>query len=107
MDGLTLFAMLRESSETIVAARPEISSGVALAHSASDQLDLEAVGVFQVGGVMVGPASEWVLVREHQLPAVELGFVGEFIGLVSAASMEGQVVEPRPAAVMTAGRACR
>jgi hypothetical protein len=67
------------------------------------ELDLIAVGVDQVGGVMVGPAGVRVLVRKHERPAMEWGGTRERVDITACTRMEGEMVEPRAATLVTAG----
>ena len=67
-----------------------------------DQLDLVALTVLQVGGVVVVSPGERVAVRVEQPPAVIRRVQRELVQFLTGCDMEGEMIHPRPAAVVPA-----
>ena len=67
-----------------------------------DELDFEAIRIFQISRVVLRPAGERVLVREHQLPAMQERLCSQFINQVPADYVECQVIKARTTPVMPA-----
>ena len=68
-----------------------------------DQLDLVALPVLQVGGVVVVSPGERVAVRVEQPPAVIRRVQDELVQFLAGCDMEGEMVQPR----LSSGRADR
>lgn len=79
---------------------PQEAEGWRLRSSPGDELDLEAVCVLEVDGVVVGSPGEGVPVGEQQAPPALGGGGDQGVEVGSAASREGEVVEPGTAAVV-------
>src|SRR4029077_2715233 len=67
-----------------------------------DQLALLALTFLQVGGVVVVSPGERVAVRVEQPPAVIRRVQRELVQFLTGCDMEGEMIHPRPAAVVPA-----
>jgi len=68
------------------------------------QLHLEAVGVLEVAGVVLGTAGVGMAIGEQQRPAMLSPFGHQSVHVSLMASVEGEVVESGSAAIMNLGR---
>jgi hypothetical protein len=68
-----------------------------------DELDLEAIGVLEVGRVVVRATGEWMAVGVQQGPGVLGGLLGESIDELGGLHVEGHVVESGSAAIVVDG----
>ena len=68
-----------------------------------DEFDLEAVGVGEVGDVVIGSASVGMFVREQQHPVVCGSFGGQDIDVMAGTSVEREVVHPGSQPVVGGG----
>jgi len=73
--------------------------------SVSDELRFEPIGVFQIRSVVLRTTCIRVLVREHQLPAVQLSLSRQLVDHLPASHVEGQMIKPRSAPIVPARRA--
>ena len=68
-----------------------------------DKLDLEVVGVGEVGGVVLGSAGVRMPFGEQQRPAVGRAVRGELVDALPRAGVEREMVQPGPEPVVLAG----
>src|SRR5215469_3217773 len=90
--------------------QPKASAAHALGPSKAlvrDQLDLEPVGVLQIGGVVLGSAGVRMPVGKHQLPAVQLGVPGQLVDMILAGGVEREMIQARAQPIVPGRRACR
>ena|ERR1017187_3747297 len=71
--------------------------------SAGDEFDLEAVGVDEVGGIVVLAAGVGVGLGEQQRPAMGRPRRGEGVDAGPVARVEREMVHPRPEPVVAVG----
>jgi len=70
--------------------------------SVCDELNLVAVVVFQVGGVVVRTAGERMSVLEHQVPALSSCVLNQLVKASAGSGVEREVVDPGAASLVRA-----
>lgn len=68
-----------------------------------DEFDLEAVAVLEIAGLVIWAASVGVTIGEQQRPPVIGGVGDKLVELCRVADVEGEMIEPGTASVMTVG----